>query len=77
MKKLLNYNKYLIKWFKEDEEFLTQKFSIINDIQKFQCADFELNELESIKSIPINLNWNPISIKNNNKIMKIMKIITN
>ena len=69
MKKLLNYNKYLIKWFKEDEEFLTQKFSIINDIQKFQCADFELNELESIKSIPINLNWNPISIKNNNNLI--------
>ena len=69
MKKLLNYNKYVIKWFKEDEEFLTQKFSIINDIQKFQCADFELNELESIKSIPINLNWNPISIKNNNNLI--------
>ena len=69
MKKLLNYNKYLLKWFKEDEEFLTQKFSIINDIQKFQCADFELNELESIKSIPINLNWNPISIKNNNNLI--------
>jgi hypothetical protein len=66
---LLNYNKYLLKWFKEDEEFLTQKFSIINDIQKFQCADFELNELESIKSIPINLNWNPISIKNNNNLI--------
>ena len=69
MKKLLNYNKYLLKWFKEDEEFLTQKFSIINDIQKFQCADFELNETESIKSIPINLNWNPISIKNNNNLI--------
>ena len=69
MKKLLNYNKYLLKWFKEDEEFLTQKFSIINDIQKFQCADFELNETESIKSIPINLNWNPISIRNNNNLI--------
>ena len=66
MQKLSNYNKYQMKWFKEDETFLSQKFSIINDIQKFQCADFELDEEESIKSIPINLNWNPISIKNNN-----------
>ena len=66
MQKLQNYNKYQTKWLNEDEEFLSQKFSIIDDIQKFQCADFELNELESIKSIPINLNWNPITIKNNN-----------
>ena len=38
-------------------------------MSKFQCADFELNESESIKSTPSQLNWNPISIKNNNEII--------
>ena len=37
-------------------------------MSKFQCADFELNESESIKSTPSQLNWNPISLKNNNEI---------
>ena len=61
------YQNYVMKWLKEDKEYLDKKFSIINDLGRFQCSDFELDESESIKSIKNNLNWNPISIKNNNK----------
>jgi len=60
------YQNYVMKWLKEDKEYLDKKFSIINDLGRFQCSDFELDESESIKSIKNNLNWNPISIKNNN-----------
>ena len=61
------YQNYIMKWLKEDKEYLDKKFSIINDLGRFQCSDFELDESESIKSIKNNLNWNPISIKNRNK----------
>ena len=61
-----DYKTYQSKWFNEDKDFLSLKFSIINDIDKFQCADFELNDAESIKSTPKILLWNPISSKNNN-----------
>ena len=61
------YQNYVMKWLKEDKEYLDKKFSIINDLGRFQCSDFELDESESIKSIKNNLNWNPISIKNSNK----------
>ena len=62
-----SYQNFVMKWLKEDKEYLDKKFSIINDLGRFQCSDFELDESESIKSIKNNLNWNPISIKNNNK----------
>jgi hypothetical protein len=60
------YKNYQIKWSREDEEYLSQKYSIIKDLDKFQCADFEINESENIKIMPKNLNWNPISIQKNN-----------
>ena len=59
-------NQYQSKWFKEDKEYLSQKFSLIDDIQKFQSADFELKE-ENIKTVKKIENWYPISINNNNK----------
>jgi hypothetical protein len=65
MQKLDMYKNFYQKWFKEDKEFLSQKYNIINDLANFQCADFELNESESIKSTPSILQWNPIKNTNN------------
>ena len=48
------------KWYNEDKEFLSLNLSIIDNLPKFLAADFELNELDSIKSLPKNLNFNKI-----------------
>ena len=59
------FRKYQTSWFKEDKVYLPQKYSIISDLSKFQCADFELNESESIKSTPLYFKWESILVKNN------------
>ena len=65
LEKCKTYNTYQTKWFKEDkEEFLSKKFSIITDLSKFQCADFELKESNKIvisKEIEKIMNQNKIN----------------
>ena len=43
------------------------KYTISNDINKFQCADFEIEENDNIISIKKKYNWKPINVKNSNK----------
>ena len=51
---------------KEDEPYLSQSFSVVDDVSKFQCANFELDDSESIKTLMSSLNWEPINISSNN-----------
>ena len=59
------YQRFQQQWFEVDRKYLEQSYSILDDISKFQCADFELDESECIKSLPNNLNWDDIKINNN------------
>ncbi len=59
------YQRFQQQWFEVDKNDLVQSYSILDDISKFQCADFELDESESIKSLPNNLKWDDIKINNN------------
>ena len=59
------YQRFQQQWFEVDRKYLDQSYSILDDISKFQCADFELDESECIKSLPNNLNWDDIKINNN------------
>ena len=45
---------------------MSQSFSIVDDVTKFQCANFELDDSKSIKTLMNNLFWEPIKITNNN-----------
>jgi hypothetical protein len=45
---------------------LSQSFSVVDDVSKFQCANFELDDSESIKTLMSSLNWEPINISSNN-----------
>jgi len=45
---------------------LSQSFSVVDDISKFQCANFELDDSESIKTLMNSLSWEAININNNN-----------
>jgi hypothetical protein len=45
---------------------LSQSYSVVDDISKFQCANFELDDSESIKTLMNNLSWEPINISNIN-----------
>ena len=60
------YQRFQQQWFEEDRKYLEQSYSILDDISKFQCADFELDESECIKSLPNNLNWDDIKINTSN-----------
>ena len=60
------YQKYQQQWSKEDEPYLSQSFSVVDDISKFQCANFELDDSESIKTLMNSLSWEPINISSNN-----------
>ena len=39
---------------------------MVDDISKFQCANFELDDSESIKTLMNSLSWEPINISSNN-----------
>ena len=45
---------------------MSQSFSVVDDVSKFQCANFELDDSESIKTLMSSLNWEPINISSNN-----------
>ena len=45
---------------------MSQSYSVVDDISKFQCANFELDDSESIKTLMNNLSWEPINISNIN-----------
>ena len=65
--KLLEYKTSLSAWLKEDNAYLSNTYSITNDLNKFQCADFEIEENENINIINKIYKWNPISDKYINK----------
>ena len=52
------------KWLIEDKEYLSLNLSIIENLSKFSAADFEFEELENIKNLPKELDFN--KIENNN-----------
>ena len=45
---------------------MSQSFSVVDEISKFQCANFELDDSESIKTLMNSLSWEPINININN-----------
>ena len=45
---------------------MSQSFSVVDDVSKFQCANFELDDSESIKTLMNSLSWEPINISSNN-----------
>ena len=63
----MEYKPSINAWLKEDNSYLSMKYTISNDINKFQCADFEIEENENIISIKKKYNWKPINVKNSNK----------
>ena len=64
---MLDFRKKQNTWLKEDNDFLTKKFTIVNDLNKFQCADFEIEDNNNIQYIKNSYDWNPINSKDKNK----------
>ena len=64
---MIEYRPSINAWLKEDKEYLSKKYSISNDINQFQCADFEIEETDNIISIKKKYNWKPINVKNSNR----------
>ena len=44
-----------------NNSYLSQKYSIENDLNKFQCADFEIAEIDNINSIKKSFEFNTIN----------------
>ena len=63
------------KWLIEDKEYLSLNLSIIENLSKFSAADFEFEEIESIKNLPKELGFN--KIENNNSQNIFLKLISN
>ena len=49
--KMVEYASSRNAWLKEDNCYLSNSYTIIKDINKFQCADFEIVENDNIISI--------------------------
>ena len=64
---MVEYAPSINAWLKEDNSFLSNSYTIINDINKFQCADFEIDEIDNKNSIKEKYDWKPINPKNQNK----------
>ena len=64
---MVEYAPSINAWLKEDNSFLSNSYTIINNINKFQCADFEIDENNNKNSIKEKYDWKPINPKNQNK----------
>ena len=65
--KMVEYASSRNAWLKEDNCYLSNSYTIIKDINKFQCADFEIVENDNIISIKKKYKWTQINTKNQDK----------
>ena len=64
-------NEYMInQWFNEDKKHLSKNISLIENLDEFYAADFNLQEKEGIITISNDFDWKEIINKKNEKIYK-------
>ena len=65
-----NHELMINQWFKEDKKYLSKNISLIDNLEDFYAADFNLQEKDGIITISNNFDWKEIINKKNDKIYK-------